>query len=701
MSEDKISIKQYQEIDFNIDYIKNSKNQLTHMINHIKNIVKGVDNLERDLNYYLKSIKKCFTNLSDEIYSCLLWLNITKNFNDKKNENIIKHNDFIKNIHKSFQICNDFISKVNKNDYMSKINGLNLKLKNSINDIIELQFYPPKCQQLNIENSIVKLIISDMSIKTSYSQDPYDEYDNYYNNYINANSRDYAEVFGYLDQEQNVPFNDPLYEDIKINRNLNNKESKKELSLNKESKRKPNEELNENIDEINDDRNDNFLKCMECQTYKAINKCSDCGKIYCKGCTDYILKYDNLTTHKIEKIPTNQLELETAKNLFLKNFISFFKNYLLKCNYLLNLNGSNKNFDFPSIEDINNFESQLKYLKQINKICPNLENYEDNDDKNLKINANLIISLENIFKEKKLHLSDNISDIDEDFFSEEVYKVRQNELFKIKNNLLYFINVISKENIPLDKNLSFEIQEEISEKIEIEKNNIFVLLNHKPNNFIKSEQFTILPQIEIQNLCEKNPILNSLKEVKNIIKYFKDSLIPGEYLDFRGNTINPNLSNNLIRGNEIYDPPYGWFGIGLNVEKIYGTDFNSLFNNKNSNEWAIAYHGITSKLSSDKIMKLIRIIITNNGIKIGKSKMKSNCNDIRHWGKVGEGIYLIPKIKIAEHFTGIISFNNKKYKVLFMAKVYTKAIREPENTNFWVLDEKYIRIYRILFKEIK
>ena len=204
----------------------------------------------------------------------------------------------------------------------------------------------------------------------------------------------------------------------------------------------------------------------------------------------------------------------------------------------------------------------------------------------------------------------------------------------------------------MDKNLSFEIQEEISEKIEIEKNNIFVLLNHKPNNFIKSEQFIILPQTAIQNLCEKNPILNNLKEVKNIINYFKDSLIPGEYFDFRGNTINPNLSNNLIRGNEIYDPPYGWFGIGLNVERIYGTDFNSLFNNSNSNEWAIAYHGITSKLSSDKIKKLIKIIITNNGIKIGKSKMKSNSNDIRHWGKVGEGIYLIPKLKLLNILQG-------------------------------------------------
>ena len=35
-----------------------------------------------------------------------------------------------------------------------------------------------------------------------------------------------------------------------------------------------------------------------------------------------------------------------------------------------------------------------------------------------------------------------------------------------------------------------------------------------------------------------------------------------------------------------------------------------------------------------------------------------------------------------------------------MAKVYIKGIREPEYTNFWVLNKENIRIYRILFKEI-
>ena len=114
----------------------------------------------------------------------------------------------------------------------------------------------------------------------------------------------------------------------------------------------------------------------------------------------------------------------------------------------------------------------------------------------------------------------------------------------------------------------------------------------------------------------------------------------------------------------------------------------------NSSEWAIAYHGINQKISEEVNKRIINYIITKNGIKSSISKIKSNTNDKRNRGKVGEGIYL------SQNYPGIISFNNKKNKVLFMAKVFIKGIREPEYYNFWVLEEKYIRIYRILFKEI-
>ena len=47
-----------------------------------------------------------------------------------------------------------------------------------------------------------------------------------------------------------------------------------------------------------------------------------------------------------------------------------------------------------------------------------------------------------------------------------------------------------------------------------------------------------------------------------LIEKFK---ISQDYFDNRGNFLIPNSRNNIFRGKELYDPPYGWIGIGLNV----------------------------------------------------------------------------------------------------------------------------------------
>ena len=35
-----------------------------------------------------------------------------------------------------------------------------------------------------------------------------------------------------------------------------------------------------------------------------------------------------------------------------------------------------------------------------------------------------------------------------------------------------------------------------------------------------------------------------------------------------------------------------------------------------------------------------------------------------------------------------------------MVKVLNDKIREPEDINFWIVNKKYIRTYRILFKKV-
>jgi hypothetical protein len=44
--------------------------------------------------------------------------------------------------------------------------------------------------------------------------------------------------------------------------------------------------------------------------------------------------------------------------------------------------------------------------------------------------------------------------------------------------------------------------------------------------------------------------------------------------------------------------------------------------------------------------------------------------------------------------------DGKKYKLVFMTKVLTEKIKEPENINYWIVEPNYIRIYRVLIKEV-
>ena len=121
----------------------------------------------------------------------------------------------------------------------------------------------------------------------------------------------------------------------------------------------------------------------------------------------------------------------------------------------------------------------------------------------------------------------------------------------------------------------------------------------------------------------------------------------------------------------------------------------------NTSKWAIAYYGFGKKLTSNEIIKkLYDIIINNNLNKDDNLQLKSNYKDIRHNKKVGTGIYMSPFIDVAEQFSGIIYFNNKKYKIALMARVLIEKIKEPEDKSYWILNNKDIKFYRILLKEI-
>ena len=219
------------------------------------------------------------------------------------------------------------------------------------------------------------------------------------------------------------------------------------------------------------------------------------------------------------------------------------------------------------------------------------------------------------------------------------------------------------------------------------------------DNFIKSDIFLKLPLSKIRI---NYPHLPKLYEFKLLIDGLirSNCNIPIEKLNNKYNFIIPNSSLSEKRGNEIYHPPYGWIGIGLNISIIYGNEDWIKLNDEKS-EWVIAYYGFGKKLTSNEIMqKLYDIIINNNLDKNDNIQSKCHCKDRRHSTKVGTGIYMSNYIDIAEQFSGIIYFNNKKYKIALMARVLEKKIKEPEDKSYWILNNKDIRFYRILLKEI-
>jgi hypothetical protein len=173
------------------------------------------------------------------------------------------------------------------------------------------------------------------------------------------------------------------------------------------------------------------------------------------------------------------------------------------------------------------------------------------------------------------------------------------------------------------------------------------------------------------------------------------------HLDYRGNLLMPDISGNLLREKKSNDLPFGWIGIGLNVLGKYDND-DWLINNTDSSEWVTAYYGIVID-SIFEFRNLIQNIIMKKGLEESEessSLTDSNLSDKKYIWEIGKDVCLTPSIKNAENDAKKISIDNKEYKIVFMEKVFKNGIKEADRTDYWILDNKNVRIYRILFKEI-
>ena len=416
---------------------------------------------------------------------------------------------------------------------------------------------------------------------------------------------------------------------------------------------------------------------------------------------------------KLNNINSDQDRLLNQQQIkVIDNFCYLFKVFYSK---FINIVANQSISSYPSLNDRNDIYQITKYLTEI---------YNLKEESSINTNDRLN-NIDFAFKIRLLDILDEPSSStsrkddgafnyeDEEDIDDEIYipnrpkknpisnqKNKNTNIFnfeKIKRNLIYFINIISKDNKYFNNDEIKSISDAISKYLSLQNNNLFIIQNSRINEFIKSSNFEdiSLDNIKFQPISSKFYELKSLKNELLIKEYhFKKNLF-----DNSGNFLSPNSRQNIFRGKERYDPPYNWIGIGLNVIGKYEDD-KWLNDISDKSEWAIAYRGIGTNISSNDVKIYLRYFI-EKGLNIAKSSSKSKSNDKRRWKKVGEGIYMTPYIKIAEKYTQNITFNNKKYKVLLMAKVKIDKIREPKGTNFWVLDNEYIRIYRILFKSIE
>ena len=391
-------------------------------------------------------------------------------------------------------------------------------------------------------------------------------------------------------------------------------------------------------------------------------------------------------------------ETEKNKKIFILDFSKAIKILITNFN---NLTNSNKLMKYPTLENENDIQSLLNFFKLIfqpdsyNKSFQNISDSTEVTTQQLIENLNSLLGI----SEEKSENSDEFDDLLEEAF---VNEVSSNKFDEIKKKIFFFINIISKENQKFTKKDLKSFSDKISKSLDINFADLFLIQNAPINNFAKCFNFKEISLKQNPNF----PPVSKLLELQSI-KYkllIKDFGVGEENFDNTGNLLVPNTRQNRFRGKEIYDPPYNWLGLGLNVLGRFddGND-DWLEDISEESEWAIAYRGISSK-SQKHIKDMLKHFIEERNLEIArinfKDKFGKKLNDKRHWGTIESGIYMTPYIKIAEKYTKTISFNNKNYKVLLMAKVKVSEIKEPKNSNFWVLDNDKIRIYRVLFKEI-
>ena len=228
----------------------------------------------------------------------------------------------------------------------------------------------------------------------------------------------------------------------------------------------------------------------------------------------YFINEKNITSYEPGSLKeTNKKFIENCRDALNSAFLNFSK---------IDCSKDYETFPFPG-----NFMTKSQYLKWFLNLDSNLENIYN------KIYGDNLGTIETGLN--------NLKKIEEEKFKPEAYEEGnddQSPYYNIYNKLFYFINIISKENIKLNKTELQEISTNISEILGIYSSDLFLIQNAPVDNYVKSLNFKEM-DLNLNEMFQSNKKLYELKSIKfkSIIDECK---INEKYLDNRGNCLYPN-----------------------------------------------------------------------------------------------------------------------------------------------------------------
>ena len=231
--------------------------------------------------------------------------------------------------------------------------------------------------------------------------------------------------------------------------------------------------------------------------------------------------------------------------------------------------------------------------------------------------------------------------------------------------------------------------------------------NYRVQVIFTNEEMNKMDPTEFEKKCKNSKELEELEylEEVNHTLIMEGCKLSRNMLDPKGNRFS-GWPVGEMRGGKPYDSPQGWLGFGLKVTGKYdnGSD-DWLAYDGNENEWAVAYHGVRTKMVS-KLEDAVGSI-AKTGFKVGSAQVyKDSVNVNQPGNQVGVGIYCSPSPKVLEAYASFSTSDSiiqgKHYIMGFMMRVKPDKIRYPaEEPDYWILNATTdeMRPYRILVKE--